>query len=130
LTLPLQNEDNPGAKRIHHSLKNQTSVPSGTSLAGQTHVAETTISTRSRPRRASGSLAKIGTIHVLLVEDNIISQKLLKKQLVRAGCSVVTANDGVEAIEYLLKHTSNNPLGATENEGNNSVRVELLLMGK
>jgi len=66
---------------------------------------------------------------VLLVEDNQISQKLLKKQLVRAGCSVVTANDGVEAVEYFMRNAAHNRSG-TDDSGNSDPRIELILMGK
>lgn len=38
---------------------------------------------------------------ILLVEDNIINQRILSKQLTRAGCSVSLANHGVEALEFL-----------------------------
>jgi CheY-like chemotaxis protein len=38
---------------------------------------------------------------VLLVEDNLVNQQLLHKQLIRAGCVVHVANQGVEALEKL-----------------------------
>ncbi|KAM3080472.1 hypothetical protein ACMFMG_005423 [Clarireedia jacksonii] len=41
------------------------------------------------------------TMHVLLVEDNLINQKILHKQLKRAGCIVHVANHGLEALEIL-----------------------------
>ncbi|KAA8570726.1 hypothetical protein EYC84_000121 [Monilinia fructicola] len=40
-------------------------------------------------------------MQVLLVEDNLVNQKILKKQLTRAGCVVHVANHGVEALEVL-----------------------------
>jgi CheY-like chemotaxis protein len=40
-------------------------------------------------------------IHVLLVEDNIVNQQVLKKQLQRHGCIVHTANHGAEALQQL-----------------------------
>jgi CheY-like chemotaxis protein len=40
-------------------------------------------------------------MHVLLVEDNIVNQKVLRKQLTKAGCIVHVANHGVEALEFL-----------------------------
>jgi signal transduction histidine kinase len=49
------------------------------------------------------SNVELDKIHVLLVEDNIINQKLLRKQLVNAGCVVYTANNGVEALQFLGK---------------------------
>ena len=40
-------------------------------------------------------------LHVLLVEDNIINQEVLSKQLRRAGCIVDVANHGLEALGIL-----------------------------
>lgn len=62
---------------------------------------------RILPVRASSSqdavtVVKPGTeIRVLLVEDNLVNQQLLRKQLVRAGCIVHVANHGAEALEIL-----------------------------
>lgn len=38
---------------------------------------------------------------VLLVEDNIVNQRVLARQLQRAGCEVTVACDGQEALNYL-----------------------------
>lgn len=40
---------------------------------------------------------------VLLVEDNLVNQKVLSKQLRRAGCTVYVANHGQEALEVLQR---------------------------
>ncbi|KAK6596286.1 hypothetical protein QC760_006210 [Botrytis cinerea] len=40
-------------------------------------------------------------MHVLLVEDNLVNQKILEKQLKKAGCIVYVANHGLEALETL-----------------------------
>lgn len=42
-------------------------------------------------------------LHVLVVEDNLINQRVLVKQLRKEGCMVSAANDGVEALEFLGK---------------------------
>lgn len=42
-------------------------------------------------------------IHVLLVEDNLINQQILRRQLVKLGCIVHVANHGVEALDLLEK---------------------------
>ncbi|KAE9366560.1 putative histidine kinase M3YPp [Stipitochalara longipes BDJ] len=39
--------------------------------------------------------------HVLIVEDNIVNQKVLSKQLRSAGCTVHVANHGGEALAFL-----------------------------
>jgi CheY-like chemotaxis protein len=45
---------------------------------------------------------KLGTaLYVLLVEDNVINQQVLRKQLTRAGCVVYVANHGADALEKL-----------------------------
>jgi CheY-like chemotaxis protein len=41
--------------------------------------------------------------HVLIVEDNIVNQKVLSKQLRSAGCTVHVANHGGEALSFLSK---------------------------
>ncbi|ATZ55590.1 hypothetical protein BCIN_12g01710 [Botrytis cinerea B05.10] len=41
------------------------------------------------------------SMHVLLVEDNLVNQKILEKQLKKAGCIVYVANHGLEALETL-----------------------------
>jgi CheY-like chemotaxis protein len=43
--------------------------------------------------------------HILLVEDNLINQKVLSKQLRNTGCTVHVANHGVEALDFLLTTT-------------------------
>ncbi|KAH8669640.1 putative histidine kinase M3YPp [Tricladium varicosporioides] len=47
--------------------------------------------------------APVGLKYVLVVEDNIINQKVLSKQLKSAGCIVSVANHGLEALEFLEK---------------------------
>ncbi|TID20341.1 phosphorelay sensor kinase [Venturia nashicola] len=62
---------------------------------------------RVLPSRASSSQDAItvptsgAAIRVLLVEDNLVNQQLLRKQLMRAGCIVHVANHGAEALEML-----------------------------
>ncbi|KAL2279104.1 hypothetical protein FJTKL_13679 [Diaporthe vaccinii] len=43
------------------------------------------------------------TVHILVVEDNLINQRVLANQLKKIGCTVNLANDGVEALEFLEK---------------------------
>lgn len=43
---------------------------------------------------------------ILLVEDNILNQRVLAKQLIKAGCVVHVANDGEEAIKFVQRSTS------------------------
>ncbi|KUJ07023.1 uncharacterized protein LY89DRAFT_692095 [Mollisia scopiformis] len=43
----------------------------------------------------------LDNIHVLLVEDNDVNQKVVSRQLQKAGCVVYIANHGVEALSIL-----------------------------
>ncbi|KAK3653398.1 hypothetical protein LTR56_004602 [Elasticomyces elasticus] len=43
--------------------------------------------------------------HILLVEDNLINQRVLAKQLRMAKCQVTVANNGVEALKLLERAT-------------------------
>ncbi|KAK3645866.1 hypothetical protein LTR22_014532 [Elasticomyces elasticus] len=42
-----------------------------------------------------------GLLHVLIVEDNIINQRVMSQQLRRAGCIVHVANHGLECLGFL-----------------------------
>ncbi|RYO71674.1 hypothetical protein AA0113_g1874 [Alternaria arborescens] len=53
----------------------------------------------------TGQEAAARQLHVLLVEDNIINQQVLGKQLKKAGCHVSVANHGLEALEILERET-------------------------
>jgi signal transduction histidine kinase/CheY-like chemotaxis protein/PAS domain-containing protein len=41
------------------------------------------------------------SLHILIVEDNLINQRVLRAALQKAGCTVHGANDGLEAISFL-----------------------------
>ncbi|KAF3040586.1 hypothetical protein E8E11_005475 [Didymella keratinophila] len=65
-----------------------------------------------RPQTMSELFSEFGAkrptqqaLKVLLVEDNIINQKVLGKQLKKAGCVVSVANHGIEALDILEKET-------------------------
>ncbi|EFQ90281.1 hypothetical protein CFE70_006075 [Pyrenophora teres f. teres 0-1] len=45
------------------------------------------------------------TLHVLIVEDNLVNQRVLSKQLRNLGCAVSVANHGQEALDFLPKTT-------------------------
>jgi hypothetical protein len=129
--VPVHHEVSSRARQIHHSLRGQTSQPSSINFDIPIYEADPTTQTLPRPRRVSRTQVETGTVHVLLVEDNEISQKLLKKQLARAGCSVVTANDGVEAVDFLLENASTrHDISSTQNTDIHTAVVELILMGE
>ncbi|PNS15415.1 Hybrid signal transduction histidine kinase K [Sphaceloma murrayae] len=58
----------------------------------------------SRPKTdvSQPPLDKLG---VLIVEDNIINQRVLERQLRKLGCKVTTANHGAEALDMLTAST-------------------------
>lgn len=43
-----------------------------------------------------------GSLKILIVEDNLVNQRVLAKQLRKIGMEVAVANHGGEALEYLL----------------------------
>lgn len=59
---------------------------------------------------------------VLLVEDNLINQEVLRKQLQRSGCTVYVANHGLEALHFIETTSS-----WTANHGV-GVKVDVVLM--
>jgi CheY-like chemotaxis protein len=44
-------------------------------------------------------------LHVLIVEDNLVNQKVLSKQLTKVGCIISTADNGLFALDHLAKTT-------------------------
>ncbi|KAL6160096.1 hypothetical protein ACJQWK_09571 [Exserohilum turcicum] len=72
---------------------------------------ETLLSSRSRneaaeqnecrPTKTDTSDMANGDLHVLIVEDNLVNQRVLAKQLRNTGMQVAVANHGGEALEYL-----------------------------
>jgi signal transduction histidine kinase/CheY-like chemotaxis protein len=72
--------------------------------------------------KAPKSVRMEKAIHVLLVEDNIINQKLLQKQLQRYGCVMHTANHGAEALEKLKG------MNCYSGHEKNGIRLDIILM--
>ncbi|MOA14410.1 Sensor histidine kinase RcsC [compost metagenome] len=54
---------------------------------------------------AKASLIDNGDIHLLVVDDHPINRRLLSDQLSSLGYQVVTANDGVDALDVLSRNT-------------------------
>jgi len=68
-----------------HALSSAVSQALGTELPDETVI---------QPRQQQARL----NLHILVVEDNMINQLILRDQLDELGCSVVLASDGVEAL--------------------------------
>ncbi|KAK5121772.1 hypothetical protein LTR85_004647 [Meristemomyces frigidus] len=65
--------------------------------------AQAPVSTSAISRKASVAENMNGLLHVLIVEDNHINQKVMSQQLRRAGCIVHVANHGLECLSFLEK---------------------------
>jgi len=50
-------------------------------------------------------------LHVLIVEDNLVNQRVLSKQLQKAGCIVYTADNGLLALDHLATSSFSTPTG-------------------
>lgn len=57
------------------------------------------------PATETGKAKSLGTKHILLVEDNLVNQRVLQKQLKNLGCVVHVANHGGEALDRLKQST-------------------------
>lgn len=76
------------------------------------------------------------SLNVLIVEDNLVNQKVLAKQLRNLGCIVNVANHGGEALEFLKRtvHWRTKSIPATEHlqesvqTNNNELPTELSLI--
>lgn len=78
----------------------------------------TALSNPSLPTLNSGIPPALETekLHIMIVEDNLVNQRVLSKQLTKAGCVISTADNGVFALEHLVttsfhkSSTTNTPL--------------------
>lgn len=59
--------------------------------------------TNRRPSQNRPTVAQDRPIAALVVEDNLVNQRVMRKQLLRAGLSVEVANHGQEALDYIYK---------------------------
>lgn len=86
------------------------------------------MSNRSRDSKDLSPVAIISSeiaatdLHVLIVEDNLVNQRVLAKQLRNIGIKVAVANHGVEALEH-LKTTNYCVMG-----GQHVNQLEMILM--
>jgi CheY-like chemotaxis protein len=92
----------------------------------------TTLANRSRDvsdkapvlgRKLSENKSENALIKVLIVEDNLVNQRVLAKQLRNIGMHVAVANHGVEALDYIRKTKYCIP-----DEGSSVQELSLILM--
>lgn len=69
-----------------------------------------------------GSAQSPDTLHVLIVEDNLINQTVTAKQLRKKGCIVYVADHGADALIFLKKTTF------VKDCGPNAIPLSVVLM--
>ena len=76
-----------------------------TARVGKLDAAAAAVAPAAPPRRAASAeqAAALAGARILLVEDNSFNQQIALEVLEEAGCSVVLANNGVEALDLLAK---------------------------
>ena len=68
--------------------------------------------------------------HVLLVEDNDINQRILRRKLDNKGFQVSTANNGLEAVDFMMKlgSASESKHSQCESSNGTQAKVDCILM--
>ncbi|KAF2499350.1 hypothetical protein BU16DRAFT_454376 [Lophium mytilinum] len=66
--------------------------------------------------------------NVLLVEDNVINQKVLAQYLIREGCKVHVANHGVEALDFLARTTYTRSSSDQASQDSPPLPLDIILM--
>lgn len=94
------------------SSKHQTSSNDAVNVSMRTQktvLRSRTYNQRDENQNASPNRAKVDVpnseLHILIVEDNLVNQRVLAKQLRNAGIHVAVANHGGEALDYLQSTT-------------------------
>lgn len=96
----VKSEPNKGSTFAFYIKSRATSKEYGVSTIPPTRLA---LPIRAATDAAIGdmSVPDLKQMYVLLVEDNLVNQKVVLRQLLKAGCVVSLANHGVEALEVL-----------------------------
>jgi CheY-like chemotaxis protein len=94
-------------------------------LSATSGIASTTVSPTSDSSKPDLDMQ---TLHILVVEDNKINQNVLVRQLRLLGCTVYTADHGLEALEFLSR--SNFNISPTHGTGvlTPPIRLSVILM--
>jgi signal transduction histidine kinase/CheY-like chemotaxis protein len=95
----------PHLSRPQSSLSNERrsyiSSPSTPHILSRTASHDSALPTQLLQRGAITSRRKPESLTILVVEDNLINQKMLARQLQKLGCSILVANHGLEAIDQI-----------------------------
>ena len=100
------------------ALNANTAMAAGDTPAGTTALASQTQKVRTP------SPSALDYLKVLIVEDNLVNQKVLAKQLRNTGCNVSVANHGEEALAHLRK----TKYWKDNKDSQNSLDVSIILM--
>lgn len=98
-------------------------------LASTTRMSIKRTRTASPLRSANVVSSANDLISILVVEDNLVNQKIATRQLRSRGFVVHTANHGLEALEF-LKSTDCWNHASEDNGQSTKVPLSLVLMGK
>ncbi|KAL9115986.1 MAG: hypothetical protein Q9227_000354 [Pyrenula ochraceoflavens] len=92
-----------GTKILRSLAKNQhdDSSKSPPAIAGKRSASTSASAVVASPPPMSPSDASPEALRIFIVEDNVVNQKVLSKQLTKVGCIIQVANHGGEAIERL-----------------------------
>ena len=85
------------------SLSKSTSAPND-DLSSQDTILSATLHIAG-PQSAASAAIRPTDLKILIVEDNLINQKVLASQLRKLGCTVYVANHGGEALEHIARST-------------------------
>ena len=95
----------------------ETDMDNGRSakLLRSVSISDASIPTGAQATANSNGATFAQKLHVLIVEDNAINQRVMAQQLRRLGCIVTTADHGLDALGFLAttsfyKNSANNPL--------------------
>ena len=105
----------------------KTSIPkrpqARAGASGSSAKEETSPRSDSVPFKAAEPITDLSNLKILIVEDNLVNQRVLQKQLKNLGCAVAVANHGGEALAYL--QTTRFWKGKSQSEG---VELSIVLM--
>ncbi|KAI7474511.1 histidine kinase [Hortaea werneckii] len=96
------------ASPVAYGRRGSVQLTSSSGAMEDEHSSQTTPvnrATQSSKTRKPSKTSSSGLLHVLVVEDNLINQKVMSQQLRRAGCVVHLANHGEECLSFLQKTT-------------------------
>ncbi|PVI07107.1 aerobic respiration control sensor protein arcB [Periconia macrospinosa] len=108
-------EDRPALSLLNHTSPQKS--PDAERVLGKPNppaLVHTTSSPAALPPRAiskEGGTLSSDALHVLIVEDNLVNQRVLSKQLQKSGCIVYTADNGIHALRHLTTTAFRTPGG-------------------